>query len=190
MCYNGISFISKSHRLRYACIMDFILKRYSNKETDCFNIKTKLFFKYGPEIEKTWEHIKKTTENKIDGLIFTPIDQPIRFGRDYSLFKWKEEHTMDLLVKKIPDLKSSNSLGLYGSSRGELYLVDKIKESIIKEFIKETKLPKEGLVIEFKYQDNQFIPYRIRTDKTIPNGKITIDNTFINIKENIQIQER
>jgi len=170
--------------------MDFILKRYSNKETDCFNIKTKLFFKYGPEIEKTWEHIKKTTENKIDGLIFTPIDQPIRFGRDYSLFKWKEEHTMDLLVKKIPDLKSSNSLGLYGSSRGELYLVDKIKESIIKEFIKETKLPKEGLVIEFKYQDNQFIPYRIRTDKTIPNGKITIDNTFINIKENIQIQER
>ena len=185
MCYNGTSFILQSHRLRYACIIDFILKRYSNKETDCFNIKTKLFYKYGPEIEKTWEHIKTTTENKIDGLIFTPIDLPIIFGRDYSLFKWKEENTMDLLVKKIENKKK---LGLYGISKGVLYIVSEIKNEIIKVFTKEI-IPPEGLVIEFKYQEGVYIPFRIRTDKNYPNSKITIDNTFINIEENIQIQD-
>ena len=67
MAYNGTSFLETNHRLRYYCGIDFITKRYNPKETDCFNIKTKLFYKYGPEITKTWELIQKTTENKIDG---------------------------------------------------------------------------------------------------------------------------
>ena len=99
--YNGTSFLKENHRLRYACIIDFILKRYVNKETDCFNIKTKLFYNYGPLVNKTWEHIQKTTENKIDGLNFTPIDHPVVFGRDYSLLKWKELHTRTI-VNGIP----------------------------------------------------------------------------------------
>jgi hypothetical protein len=75
----GTSFLNISHDLRYAAVIDFILKRYINKESDCFNIKTKIFYKYGPELNKTWEHIQKTTENKIDGLIFTPVDHNIIF---------------------------------------------------------------------------------------------------------------
>ena len=45
MCYNGTSFLNLNHRLRYACVIDFILKRYNPKDTDCFNVKTKLFYK-------------------------------------------------------------------------------------------------------------------------------------------------
>ena len=63
MAYNGTSFLNSSHRLRYACVIDFILKRYVNKSSDCFNIKTKLFYNYGEKLIETWKYIQKTTEN-------------------------------------------------------------------------------------------------------------------------------
>ena len=183
MCYNGTSFLNESHNLRYACIIDLILKRYNNKEKDPFNIKTKLFYNYGPELNKTWEHIQKTTENKIDGLIFTPINHSIIFGRDYSLLKCKETHTMDFFVKK------EKNLNLYYQKKSELILyktLTKENEKLIKEFINQDLL-KKGVIIEFKFENNLFIPYRLRTDKDKPNGEITIKNTMINIEENITI---
>jgi len=186
MCYNGTSFLNISHNLRYACIIDFILKRYNNKKTDCFNIKTKLFYKYGPDLNKTWEHIQKTTENKIDGLIFTPMNGPIIFGRDYSLLKWKENHTMDLFVKR-----EKIGINLYYQKKTELVFyktVTKENEKIIKKFMISKDTLKEGCIIEFKFENDLFIPYRLRTDKNKPNGEITIKNTMINIEEAITIE--
>ena len=189
MCYNGISFCESSHQLRYACIIDLILKRYINKEKDPFNIKTKLFYNFGPEIYKTWEHIKKTTENKIDGLIFTPINHPIVFGRDYSLFKWKEINTMDLFVKS-----ENKKIELYYQKKSELVLYNKNltkeNEKLIINFVINIVTPsqfKKGVIIEFKFENFLYIPYRLRTDKDKPNGEITIKNTMINIEENITI---
>ena len=34
-----------------------------------------------------------------------------------------------------------------------------------------------------------FTPYKIRSDKNKPNGEITVNNTIINIKESIKINE-
>ena len=184
MCYNGSSFLELSHRLRYAAIIDCIVKRYNHKEKDPFYVKTKLFYKFGNGLEKTWNHIQKTTENVIDGLIFTKIDYPINFGRDYSLFKWKEEHTFDLLVKK-----SGKKINLYGTRKSEQYLFKTIKETDhveqIVTFAKDNDL-KKGTVIEFK---KDFVPYRIRKDKQTPNGEITLNNTFKNIEEAITIKD-
>ena len=184
MCYNGTSFLNYNHRLRYACIIDFILKRYNPKETDCFNVKTKLFYKYGPELDKTWEHIQKTTENKIDGLIFTPIDHPIIFGRDNVLFKWKENHTMDFFVKK----ETNKKINLYYQKKSELTFyktLSKENEKLLKNFKEQLKT---GIIIEFEYRDELFVPYRVRVDKKKPNGELTIKNTMINIEEAITIQ--
>ena len=197
--YNGTSFLKENHRLRYACIIDFILKRYVNKETDCFNIKTKLFYKYGPELNKTWEHIQKTTENKIDGLIFTPIDHPVVFGRDYSLFKWKELHTMDLLLKKEEDqqsrsIKKINLYNLYYIKKSELVLfktLTKENEKLLKNDLINTLSKdqlKKGVIVEFTFEDDLFKFYRLRTDKNKPNGEITVKNTLINIEEAITIE--
>jgi mRNA guanylyltransferase len=188
MIYNGTSFIEKSHRLRYACIIDFITKRYVNKETDCVNIKTKLFYKYGPGIDKTWGHIKKTTENNIDGLIFTPVNGPIKFGRDNFLFKWKlpENNTIDLLVKQ----KGKNIITYYTKNGN---LVEFKKWTPTNENYKKiiSFVPKiTDLVIEFKIlSEESFIPYKIRTDKSVPNSEITIFNTLKNIKEAITIDD-
>ena len=44
-----------------------------------------------PNITKTWEIIQKTTENKIDGLIFTKIDQGI-----IKTWEWYKEYKINL----------------------------------------------------------------------------------------------
>ena len=191
MCYNGTSFLDLSHRLRYACIIDFIIKRYVNKETDCFNIKTKLFYKYGDQLEKTWEHITSTPENNIDGLIFTPVEHGIKFGRDYSLFKWKEpgNHTIDFLVKM-----ENKKLNLYGIKKSELFIfktLSKENEKSVINFTKEhsKQLKEPGIIIEFKVANEIYTPFRLRLDKDKPNGEITIKNTLINIAESLTIND-
>lgn len=188
--YIGKSFVKETHYLRYACILDFILKRYSPKDSDCFLIKTKLFYNYGPEVDKTWEYIKETTENEIDGLIFTPVDEPYTFDRQFSLLKWKTDHTMDLLVKKI-----GKKINLYGVRKNTNYIFKTISEDhwsylLITDFCTPAQL-KSGVIIEFNYVLNGeiFKPYRMRSDKTIPNGELTINNTVKNIQESILITD-
>jgi mRNA guanylyltransferase len=189
MIYNGSSFIEKSHRLRYGCVIDLITKRYQNKSEDCVNIKTKIFYDFGPQLIKTWEHIQQTTENKIDGLIFTPINGNIKFGRDTSLFKWKELHTIDFLVKlvskKINLYYYKKMLVIYKSFASK----EKNYKSIV-DFVDENTDLAEGVIIEFKIINGDcFIPYRVRTDKAKPNGEITVNNTLKNIEESLKIEE-
>lgn len=189
MIYNGSSFVEKSHRLRYGCVIDLITKRYQNKSEDCVNIKTKIFYDFGPQLTKTWEHIQQTTENKIDGLIFTPINGNIKFGRDNSLFKWKELHTIDFLVKlvgkKINLYYYKKTLVVYKSFVSK----EKNYKSIV-DFVDENTDLIEGVIIEFKIINGDcFIPYRVRTDKDKPNGEITVNNTLKNIEESLKIEE-
>ena len=195
MVYNGSSFMEISHRLRYACVVDFITKRYINKPTDCFNIKTKLFYKYGPELVKTWEHINKTSENKIDGLIFTPINEHIKFGRDYTLLKWKEEHTVDFSVKKIGIKINLYYIKNKGTQVFKVLSKGTENYDLILKYLTENDLLKrekdaKDVIIEFKIpKKDYFTPYRLRLDKDRPNGEITVINTLKNIEENIKIEE-
>jgi hypothetical protein len=190
MAYNGVSFLNKNHRMRYACGIDFIVKRYNFKDTDCVCIKTKLFYDYGPEITKTWEHIKKTTENKLDGLILTPIYRPVVFGRDNFLLKWKEAHTIDFLVKmvsgKINLYYYKKTLSIFKTFKPEStnykHIIDYLKDNESVDLAK-------GVIIEFNINDELFTIYRIRTDKIRPNGEITVTNTLKNIQESIKIEE-
>ena len=141
-----------------------------------------------PQLMELYNEIISTTENKIDGLIFTSIYDPIKFGRDYNLLKWKEFHTIDFLVKKV-----SKKINLYYTKKGTnvIYRSFSIKEaSHIISFVKESDLM-DGIIIEFKVncETDCFTPYRLRGDKNKPNGEITVNNTIINIKENIKIED-
>ena len=63
-------------------------------------------------------------------------------------------------------------------------------KNIIIEFIKTNKITEESPIIEFKIiNEDYFIPYRYRVDKSYPNGEITMLNTFKNVKEAIQITD-
>ena len=187
MAYNGTNFIKKSHNLRYGAIIDFLTKRYFPNENDNLLIKTKIFYHYTSELEKTWEHIQFTSENKIDGLIFTPVYSQIEFGRQLNLFKWKNggNHTIDLLVKII-----NNKIHTYYSNNKifkKINNTDSEYTKIIKFTTKEALL--KGIIIEFNYIQEILIPYRIRNDKILPNSKLTVDNTLKNINESLEIQD-
>ena len=190
MAYNGVSFLNQNHCLRYACGIDFIVKRYSPKENDCFYIKTKIFYDYGNQVSKTWNHIQTTTENKIDGLILTPVFRPVTLGRDKLLLKWKINHTIDFLVKivsgKINLYYYKKNLSVFKSFKPESpnykHIVEYLKDNETVDLVK-------GVIIEFNVLDDVFTIYKIRTDKFRPNGEITVTNTLKNIKESIKIEE-
>jgi hypothetical protein len=210
--YNGVNFTDKPHSMRYYSVLDFIGKRYQYKESDPFKIKTKTFYQYGNRLSETYNHILKNATNEIDGLIFTPVNSPVVFGRMNDLFKWKEINTVDFLVTyehgtiNLNYYNKNNKKTIYSSfnNSDENY-------SIIDDFIKKTEdninkltsklskvkitggggTSKQNLIIEFKYSLNTkiFTPYRIRSDKNEPNGEITINNTLKNIKESITIDQ-
>jgi len=192
--YNGVVFMKEHHNVRYNCVLDFVKSRYSQTEKDAFIIKSKNFYSYGPEIDKTWQHIQETSENKIDGLIFTPVESPVQLGRQWDLYKWKSgnNHTIDLLVKK--GVKTVTLYGLGDNNKNYILKTlnpnDQSYKNII-DFLQTTKKNTKEFIIEFGYDpvNDVFIPIKERPDKLVPNSKLTITNTFKNIKESLQITD-
>lgn len=113
---------------------------------------------------------------KSDGLIFTPVNEPIRIGTHETLFKWKPHHhiTIDFLVKNGKDLYiQDRQAGL--RKEAELHL--------------STRPYKDGTIIECDYRKLGWFPVKERPDKTYPNNRRTFDRTIVNLRENIKLEE-
>lgn len=109
-----------------------------------------------------------------DGLIFTPVHEPIRTGTHETLFKWKpREHiTIDFLIQGGKEL--------YIQERGRL-----IHETSLG---REQSLP-DGTIVECDYGPIGWRVVKIRTDKTYPNNRRTFLRTIVNLREDIQLKE-
>ena len=108
-----------------------------------------------------------------DGLVFTPVNEPIRSGTHETMFKWKprERITIDFLVK---------GRDLYIQEYGRL--------------LKETELHcahdyPDGTIIECGYGELGWTPVKVRTDKTHPNNRRTYLRTLVNLRESIGYNE-
>lgn len=112
---------------------------------------------------------------KSDGLIFTPVEEPIRIGTHETLFKWKPRQliTIDFLVK--------NGKDLFIQERGNLRQEAELHISI--------RPYPEGTILECDYRDKGWTPVKERRDKTYPNNRRTYDRTIVNLRENIQLEE-
>ena len=110
-----------------------------------------------------------------DGLVFTPVNEPVRIGTHETLFKWKprERITIDFLVK--------NGKDLYIQDRRELRKVAELHLSI--------RPYAEGTILECDYRSLGWTPVKERSDKTYPNNRRTYDRTIVNLRENIQFSE-
>ena len=110
-----------------------------------------------------------------DGLVFTPINEPIRMGTHETLFKWKPRHliTVDFLVQRGHDLYIQNRKEL--KQVGVLY----------------PQYPpyKDGVILECSYGDLGWTPVKERPDKTYPNNQRTYERTVVNIREAIRLEE-
>jgi ATP-dependent DNA ligase len=108
-----------------------------------------------------------------DGLVFTPVNEPIRTGTHETMFKWKprDRITIDFLVR---------GTDLYIQERGQL--------------INEVSIHgphgyPDDTIIECDYRELGWTPVKVRTDKTYPNNRRTYLRTLVNLRENIKREE-
>lgn len=136
------------------------------------------FIKSCPKVSgrvKIKEHLKLSEMNTIDpvapgadGLIFTPVNEPVRTGTHETLFKWKplELNTVDFLWSK-------GALWVQGPTFVE----------------KAVFQAPEGSIVECSLNNGHWIPIKFRTDKNYPNNKRTFERTLVNIREDIKFSE-
>jgi len=116
-------------------------------------------------------------EYETDGLVFTPVNEPIRTGTHETMFKWKprERITIDFCLK--------NGCELFVQDKGIPY-----KEAELHLRNLRRDLP-NGTIVECGYGDLGWFVEKIRTDKTHANNRRTYFRTLVNIREGIELRE-
>ena len=131
------------------------------------------------------ENVLPTIPYKTDGLVFTPVDEPIRVGTHETMFKWKplEKNTIDFQVKWEP----RGVWGLYIQDKGLLYFESELPPDMAPHWFAPDVIAEcEFITHVYPMYWN---PVQPRTDKNYPNNRRTFYRTLVNIRENIQLRE-
>ena len=110
-----------------------------------------------------------------DGLVFTPVHDPIMMGTHETMFKWKPREHITI------DFQIENGLDLCIQERGRL-----IKEATM---CRPQQQYPNGTIVECGYGDLGWTIVKVRTDKTYPNNRRTFLRTIVNLREDIQRHE-
>ena len=128
-----------------------------------------------------------------DGLVFTPIYEPVRLGTHETMFKWKprKKITIDFLVRHDGNYMDR---GFHGKEPVMMMYIaekDKLREICMFNTIGGYKNLEqyEGKIVECSYGDVGWQFEKIREDKTYPNNMRTYQRTCVNIREDIQSNE-
>lgn len=127
-----------------------------------------------------------TVTQKIDGLVFTPIQTRVKTGTHETMFKWKprEKNTIDFQMKKKGELWR-----LYVQERGKLVFESELKAHQVPD---ELWVEDDAIVeCQYMFQDEPmwWKPLMRRRDKTFPNSRRTFYRTLVNIKEDIKMED-
>ena len=169
------------------------ITRFLNNNTinsDEYTFVTKKFYKFS-ELNNFIENEYKNKNYSNDGIIFMPNKLPVMSGTQYSMLKWKPptKHTCDFLIKE-----DGESFGAYVYHLKSITLfanINFLNESG-KLFINTTKKLnnyKDNCILECVYENNNFVPLVIRTDKSHCNSLRTVERTLFNINENITLED-
>jgi hypothetical protein len=112
-----------------------------------------------------------------DGIVMTPIEEPVRMGTHETMFKWKPRDRITI------DFELKNGIELFVQERGEPY-----KEAELHTRNQRPDLP-DGTIVECGYGDLGWFVEKVRTDKSHANNRRTFFRTVVNIRENIQLEE-
>jgi len=116
-------------------------------------------------------------EYETDGVVMTPVKEPIRMGTHETMFKWKPHERITI------DFQLKNGTELFVQDRGEPY-----KEAVLHLHNRRPDLV-DGTIVECGYGELGWFVEKIRTDKTHANNRRTYFRTIVNIRENIQFAE-
>jgi hypothetical protein len=173
-----------------------LMKSIIYMKSDQFRLKCKTFH-HMRDFNVFMDEYLPTVQEKIDGLVFTPINEPIRIGTHETMFKWKpqEKNTVDFLMKREPSRETHGfkagtpAWRLYVQEKGKLFFESEIPFNRIDD----EPWFEDGAIVECKYITHEepmwWKPLKRRTDKTHPNNRRTFYRTIVNIKENVQMKE-
>ena len=173
-------------------MMKFIIYMKSDK----YRLKMKTFHMM-KDFGVFMDEYLPTVQQKIDGLVFTPVYEPIRLGTHETMFKWKplEKNTVDFLMKKEPTRETPGckpgplAWRLYVQEKGKLYFESEIPLNRISD----EPWFEDGAIVECRYVTWEspmwWKPLKRRRDKTHPNNRRTFYRTIVNIKEDIKMKE-
>jgi hypothetical protein len=173
-----------------------LMKSVIYMKSDAYRLKCKTFHHMRDFRMFMDEYLPKVTQ-KIDGLVFTPVNEPIRIGTHETMFKWKpqEKNTVDFLMKWEPSKETPGfkpgtpAWRLYVQEKGKMFFESEIPFNRIDD----EPWFEDGAIVECKYVTSEepmwWKPIKRRTDKTYPNNRRTFYRTIVNIKENIQMKE-
>lgn len=183
--YNSTNILHENLIIRYDKIISFIelyQHFFNNLE---FSIETKKIFKFSKNsVESLLNYINNN--NNIDGLIFTPINEPVGQYTQYTLYKWKPYHlhTIDF---KIKETFTDYLYLIYGDKLFTSILKKSNIGIIIKDILTKLNFTNENIVeCKFNETHNFFEPILIRNDKIHPNNEYTLNKTILNLQENIK----
>lgn len=148
---------------------------------DPARVKIKKFW----PLEQFHEFAQQKFPYKTDGVVFTPVREPVRIGTHETLFKWKprDDNTIDFQLKWRHD-----RWGLYVQEKGNLIF----ESEVFSHQVEDVEL-KEDTIVECQYihweWPRWWKPISIRTDKVHPNNRRTFYRTLTNISENIELKE-
>lgn len=138
-----------------------------------FEIRVKTMYLWGSEQLPPLDSFEYET----DGLVLTPINEPIRMGTHETMFKWKPKDRITI------DFVLQNGAELWVQDRGVPY-----KEAELHLSNQRPDLP-NGTIVECGYGELGFFVEKVRTDKTHANNRRTYFRTMVNLREDIKIQE-
>lgn len=150
------------------------------REKEPFSVRLKQFWDVTQANSLLGEKFAKQLAHEPDGLIFQPAKEPYKTNQCPDVLKWKPSslNSVDFKLKIVVE----SGEGILRRSIGELY-VGSLSVPFSK--IKITKQLKElnNKIIECKYENNQWVFMRERTDKSFPNSYNTakaVCNSIVN----------
>ena len=159
-------------------------------KTDPILLKVKKFHLH-EDFEEFMDVYLPTVKQEMDGLIFTPVNEPIRIGTHETLFKWKprEKNTVDFYMKKGQSFEGGPVWKLYVQEKGKLFFESEFPLSRMNEPWFEEDAIVECMYVTWEQGSLWWKPLKRRLDKTHPNNRRTFYRTIVNIKEDIQMKE-
>lgn len=163
---------------------DSVVKGMMRMAKDPLTMKLKTFYKFR-NFEKFYTHEFPKIEFETDGLVMTPVADPVRVGTHETMFKWKprDQNTVDFQVKRRRD---GTTWGLYIQEKGNLFFQSTLPVNTAPPF-------NEDDIVECRYMVDDPVPWwcpvMVRPDKTYPNSRRTFYRTMKNISEDIHPDE-
>lgn len=205
VCDRGIScihmdFVERQKRL-YELLNPMGPKLLSNEDSSCIQITQKNFTPLDTLLEKGLEaDPQRYINHKSDGWILVPVRCGIKTLRHTTMFKFKQEHTIDVQIIRTERhqygvsywVDGNPTVGPFADPHNQNMKIELILAEDWLKTIQELGGLNVNGIYECNLEERANQPHmvflhliRLRTDKNTPNDLFTISKTIVNYREKI-----